>query len=112
MSELNQLLTEKNEELLDKYMKSIETLVVSRYGEQSQVIFTSSIDTVPKKQFLLLMTLYQEETLRNHFLKDDAYQKKCTLFFENLRRATDRLLDFKMKKEEYVQQCIDAWVIS
>ena len=111
---LDRLLLHQEPKTLEKYTGSIETLLKQRYGSALNRIFPLQTDTVPKLQFVLLMTLNQEPSLRDHF-QNTAPPNRCLKlpgFFRAVQAATDRLLNFQLTRDEYVQHCIEAWIIS
>ena len=114
--ELNKILIESDQTVLHQYVKGVENLLKKRYGngvnKLLETLSTSDKDS-KRMQFLILMALNKEPSFQSFFIKkDEESTVKYERFFIDLRQITERFLNFKITKQEYLHQCKEHWIIS
>jgi hypothetical protein len=119
MSILTQILVDKDPAVMATYMTGIQTLLTTLYGEQDALQTTlltqfSTDMSVPKQLFVFLTTLNKEDALKRYILDQPGQSpEKIERFGESLRRLTDtKLLSFSCTETEYIQLCIEHWIIA
>jgi hypothetical protein len=119
MSILTQVLVDRDPAVLATYMTGIQKLLTTLYGEDDalQTTLLTQFDTeltVPQQLFVFLTTLNKEDALKR-YIRDQPGQSEAKLerFWAALRRLTEtELLSFSCTETEYIQRCIDHWVIA
>ena len=119
MSILTQILVDKDPAVMATYMTGIQTLLTTLYGEddalQTTLLTQFSTDmSVPKQLFVFLTTLNKEDALKRYILDQPGQSEaKLERFWAALRRLTDtKLLSFSCTETEYIQLCIEHWIIA
>jgi len=110
---LYKLLLIKDVSLWDKYMNGMLTMLTKMYGPRLNSLYDilkKKDLPIHKKQLSFLMTLNHEQALKDHFLQMESIKTKR--FFVSLHRQTEDFLDFKLNEQEYVDKCIEAWILA
>ena len=116
MSQLHRMLVDQDPKLLSTYMLGIKKLLVALYSQSLDTTLMTQLDTpdLQKQLFVFLTVLNREDALQRYILDQDPdHHKKLKQFLSSLQRITENeLLTFTCTETEYIQRCINEWIIA
>ena len=114
MEVLEQILIQKNDKLIDQYIKGVCSLLTRIYENKLSDLIQSisSIDDPEKKIYVILITLNREDAFKDFFKGKTLNQDKLEHFYTALSDISEEHLDFKTTEREYIQRCREGWIIS
>ena len=116
MSVLQKILVDQDQETLTLYLNGTRQMLRTLYKEALDTTLAAQWDTThPTKQLFLFLVVLNREPAMKHFMvqaNPDA-RIKLNRFWNALQRVTEhKLLSFSCTETEYVQTCIEEWIIA
>jgi hypothetical protein len=116
MSVLQKILVDRDQKTLSVYLKGTRQMLRSLYKKALDTTLATQWDTThPTKQLFLFLVVLNREPAMKRFIvqvnQDDHV--KLNRFWNALQRVTEgMLLSFTCTESEYVQTCIEEWIIA
>lgn len=98
------------------YLAQIQTMLSKLYGPPVHAVLVAIDEAVRRddhvgQQLIFFWCLNQEVALQR-FEGQRSNHAKLTTFLPILRRHTEEVLDFKIQPDEYVQRCLESYIVS